>query len=323
MRRWEVAREDAHQRAVLYPGLTQLEPHQAYAQAQRGGVAHQANVVEAGTVHGLRPVQLVCGKPGAPRFQRAAQQLGTLQLGHAVEGSVLQQVVRRGQRRDLVLQQADVFDVGIAAGAKAYREVGVFGDHVQQRDRHLQRQVDLGVVVHEMAQPRHQDGACKGGRHRHLELAFARHRRATGKARQHAQAFAHMGQVFAAFGGQREVGPAKQPRAQQLFQLLDAVADGTGRDAQLLRRLGARAQPRQCLKGQQTLDRRDANAHLKITVLWPFSSTRCSLCHLTARASTWLSVSRPIAVRSSTVLLWSARATSCSMIGPSSRSAVT
>ena len=63
--------------------------------------------------------------------------------------------------------------------------------------------------------------------------------------------------------------------------------------------------------------------YLKMTVLWPLSSTRCSLCHLTALASTWLSVSRPIAVRSSTVLLWSARATSCSMIGPSSRSAVT
>ena len=65
------------------------------------------------------------------------------------------------------------------------------------------------------------------------------------------------------------------------------------------------------------------DGYLKITVLCPLSSTRCSPCHLTARASTWLSVSRPSAVKSSTVLLWSTRATSCSMIGPSSRSAVT
>ena len=43
--------------------------------------------------------------------------------------------------------------------------------------------------------------------------------------------------------------------------------------------------------------------HLKITVLWPSSSTRCSLCHFTALANTWLSVSRPKALRSSTVLL--------------------
>ena len=66
-----------------------------------------------------------------------------------------------------------------------------------------------------------------------------------------------------------------------------------------------------------------AARYLKTTVRCPLSSTRCSLCHLTARASTWLSVSRPRAVRSSTVSVWSARATSCSMIGPSSRSAVT
>ena len=64
-------------------------------------------------------------------------------------------------------------------------------------------------------------------------------------------------------------------------------------------------------------------SYLKMTVLWPFRSTRCSLRHFTARASTRLSVSRPMAVRSSTVLLWSTRATSCSMMGPSSRSAVT
>ena len=59
------------------------------------------------------------------------------------------------------------------------------------------------------------------------------------------------------------------------------------------------------------------------TVLWPFSMMRCSACHLTARASTTFSTSPPRAVRVSTVMVWSTRSTSCSMIGPSSSSAVT
>ena len=61
----------------------------------------------------------------------------------------------------------------------------------------------------------------------------------------------------------------------------------------------------------------------KTTVFGPFISTRCSTCQRTARARTTLSTSRPTAVKSSGVRLWSTRATSCSMIGPSSRSAVT
>ena len=59
------------------------------------------------------------------------------------------------------------------------------------------------------------------------------------------------------------------------------------------------------------------------TVLWPFSMMRCSACHLTARASTTFSTSPPRAVRVSTVMVWSTRSTSCSMMGPSSSSAVT
>src|SRR5690606_5789554 len=58
-------------------------------------------------------------------------------------------------------------------------------------------------------------------------------------------------------------------------------------------------------------------------VLWPSSRTRCSACHLTALARVRLSTSRPIAARSSGEWLWLTRATSCSMIGPSSRSDVT
>lgn len=65
------------------------------------------------------------------------------------------------------------------------------------------------------------------------------------------------------------------------------------------------------------------HSYLKITVLWSFKKMRCSVCHLTARASTWLSVSFPKICKSVGVFEWSTRATSCSMIGPSSRSAVT
>ena len=61
----------------------------------------------------------------------------------------------------------------------------------------------------------------------------------------------------------------------------------------------------------------------KITVRRPCSRTRCSACQRTARASATRSASRPIAARSSGESECSTRATSCSMIGPSSRSAVT
>ena len=63
--------------------------------------------------------------------------------------------------------------------------------------------------------------------------------------------------------------------------------------------------------------------HWNTTVLWPLVSTRCSTCQRTARASTTHSTSRPTAVRSSADSEWFTRSTSCSMIGPSSRSAVT
>ena len=62
---------------------------------------------------------------------------------------------------------------------------------------------------------------------------------------------------------------------------------------------------------------------LKTTVRSPLSSTRDSQCQRTARASTRDSTSSPARTRSSGVIRWSTRTTSCSMIGPSSRSAVT
>jgi hypothetical protein len=67
----------------------------------------------------------------------------------------------------------------------------------------------------------------------------------------------------------------------------------------------------------------ERGGYLKMTVRRPWSRTRCSACQRTARASATRSASRPMAARSSGLSEWLTRATSCSMIGPSSRSAVT
>ncbi len=68
---------------------------------------------------------------------------------------------------------------------------------------------------------------------------------------------------------------------------------------------------------------RAATQSRKTMVLLPLARTRPSRCQATARASTRRSISRPLRTRSSGVSLCEMRSTSCSMIGPSSRSAVT
>ena len=68
---------------------------------------------------------------------------------------------------------------------------------------------------------------------------------------------------------------------------------------------------------------RTPRRQVKTTVLCPLSSTRCSLCHFTARASAWHSTSRPTATSWAGDASCPTRSTSCSMIGPSSSSAVT
>ena len=52
-----------------------------------------------------------------------------------------------------------MLDIGVTAGAKAHHQVGVFGHHIEQRNGHLQRQLDLGVSLGELAQARDQDRA--------------------------------------------------------------------------------------------------------------------------------------------------------------------
>ena len=63
--------------------------------------------------------------------------------------------------------------------------------------------------------------------------------------------------------------------------------------------------------------------YLKTMVLAPLSRTRWSACQRTARARAMHSVSRPMAISSAGLSAWSTLATSCSMIGPSSRLVVT
>ena len=73
---------------------------------------------------------------------------------------------------------------------------------------------------------------------------------------------------------------------------------------------------------QRTSARISGGCQEKTTVLRPWTRTRCSRWARTARASTIVSRSRPREVRRSTSSRWVTWAVSCSMIGPSSRSAV-
>ena len=261
MRARDAAFEQAHQRAVGQPGLGQLQAHQRHAQTLGGGIAGQADIVEGGAVHGLGPVQIVRGKPGAPRLQRAAQQLGVLQVLHRAEGAEFLDAGGRGQRGNDVLHDADRFQIRIAAGAVADGQVGIFGHHVEQRNVHVQRQVDLGVGRGELAQARHQDAAREGGGDGHAQLAARQGRIAAGEALQHGQRLAHVREIFAALGGEGEIGAAKEAHAHQLFQLLDAVADRAGRDAEFFGGVGDATEPGQGFEGEKALDRRNAHGH--------------------------------------------------------------
>ena len=151
-----------------------------------------------------------------------------------------------------------MFHVRVPPCAKAHGQVGVFGHHIEQGNAHLQGDVDFGVGIHKVFEAWHQHRARKSGRDRQSQFAPPGGVAGAGKALQRHQAFSHMGEVFVAFGGEREIGPAKQLGADDLFELLDAVTHGTGRHAQLFGGLGHAAQSGQGLKGQKTLNRRDA-----------------------------------------------------------------
>ena len=84
--------------------------------------------------------------------------------------------------------------IGVTARAKADGQVGVFGHHVEQRNAHLQGDVNLGVGLGKLPQTRHQDRARKGRRDRQAQFAFARGGAAVfaGEPFQNRQAFAHV-----------------------------------------------------------------------------------------------------------------------------------
>ena len=69
-------------------------------------------------------------------------------------------------------------------------------------------------------------------------------------------------------------------------------------------------------------DSRPTHGYRNTIVLLSWTRMRSSMCQRTARASTTRSISRPSRARSSSVLRWVTRTTSCSMIGPSSSSSV-
>ena len=110
----------------------------------------------------------------------------------------------------------------------------------------------------ELARGGDEYGGPNRGRGGQLEPPPPRRRCLARKPLQRAQPLAHMGQVGAALGGQRKIGAAEQPHAQDLLQLLDAVAHGAGRDTQLFGRLRHAAQAGQGFKRQQALDGRNA-----------------------------------------------------------------
>ena len=85
---------------------------------------------------------------------------------------------------------------------------------------------------------------------------------------------------------------------------------------------GRRETVRRPLPGVRGPDRRSGAGQGKTTVWLPCTRMRFSMCQRTARASTTRSISRPRRIRSARVSRCETRATSCSMIGPSSRSSV-
>ena len=81
-------------------------------------------------------------------LQRAADQAGLRDLGfalEAVEGAELVEVAGAAGWRHLLGQNQLVLEIGIATRAIAHLEVGLFGGDVEQRDRHLEDQLDVGI----------------------------------------------------------------------------------------------------------------------------------------------------------------------------------
>ena len=101
-------------------------------------------------------------------------------------------------------------------------------------------------------------------------------------------------------------------------ELLRTIANGDGDAAAAIA-----LRTRHGVRGSRPRDRLTDQGQLKTTVRCPCSSTRFSQCHRTARDSASASASWPTVARRAGLCEWSIRITSCSMIGPSSRSGVT
>ncbi len=73
---------------------------------------------------------------------------------------------RRDRKHRLGEQQLRAARVGVLAAAEAHFDVRLAGLHVEQRDRQVQLELDVRVLLGERGQPRHEDVAREGRRHR-------------------------------------------------------------------------------------------------------------------------------------------------------------
>ena len=274
-----------HQSAAVEPGRAQLVAHQRDAHAGGGGVAHQTDVVELRAFGRLGPIEVHGGKPGAPGLQRAAQQRLVVDALRGLKRAVLAQELRRCHGGDHIVGDAYMFQVGVSASAKAHHQIGVFGDHVEQRDRDLHGDVDLGIGLGEFTQTRNHHRARKRGGDRQTQFALARRSTDVGELLQNRQPLTHIGQVFAAFGGERKIRAAEQLGANDLLQLARPVAHRAGGDAQFFRGLRDAAQTRQRLKGQQALNGGNAGNTHRAAFQTPLTIIRVPQSRLTARLS--------------------------------------
>ena len=207
--------------------------------------------------------------PVRPRLERAAHQArgGAFGLAReAVEGPELVEEGRAARRRHQVAQDQPVLEVGVAARTVADLEVRLLGGHVAQRDRHLQRQLDVGKAAAKELELGHHELAAERGRHRHPQSARAGRGALARHLLQRGERGAHMLQIGCALAGEGEITATEQADAEVRFELADAMADRAHGHAQLRRGAAGAAQARDRLEGEQALDRGDAaGRHLGMT----------------------------------------------------------
>jgi hypothetical protein len=249
-----------HQSARLEPGRAHFQADQRHAETARGGVVDEPQVVELGADMRLGLVDAAARKPGAPGFERAADQPCARNFGRgakAVEGAKFIEEARAAGGHHFFFEQQPVFAIGVRTGAVAHFEVGLLGRDVEQRNRHLQHQFDVRIDVAEQLEPRHEELAAEGGRDGDAQARRMRCCISERRGLQRRKAGAHVGEISGTVGRKAEIAAAEELEAHVRFELADAVADRAGRDAQFIGRAARVAQPGHGFEGEQALDRGD------------------------------------------------------------------